>query len=167
MRSKRRLRILSVLLMVLILIGGGIWQILRQSEPPYTGVRWQRDQEERVQEAVFRYQIAENCRNGQVCFLSVKEAAPDRALMQRFAPLAFVQPVSPRFQSDKGDYRDRTTGTPALHFWIDKTEWLTDTEVYVEGGGGAANKSGNAGEFKVLWQHGKWQVESYTPRATF
>jgi hypothetical protein len=166
-RIRAIFRLLSGLFL-LLLIGGEIRQrYLRWNYPPYGGARWQRDEETKAFEAVFRYQIAENRHRDEICFLSVRNAAPDRALMQRFADLSFVLPLSARFQLDEGNFRDRVSGRPALKFWLDRLNWETDTELHVRGGGAAAMRSGDSCEFAVRWQHGVWRVESYTPSATF
>ncbi len=154
--------------LLLLLLGGlGIRQIyLRGNEPPYGGARWRHDQENSVLEAVFRYQIRENRNANQVCFLSVRDTAPDRALMQHFQDLPFVLPLSRRFGYLAGDYQDRTTGHAELHFWADKIAWDSDLEVHIEGGGAAAVRSGDAGRFTVLWQRGIWKV-TYDPSVRF
>ena len=155
-------------LLLLLLAGFGIRQAYTGwNDPPYSGARWRREQQERVFEAVFRYQIAENRHSDQICFLSVRKSAPDPALMQRFSAFPYVLPLSPRFQAAAGNYTDGATGHLALHFWIDQIDWDSDTEVRVAGGGGAANKSGNAGEFAVLWRRGEWQVLRYEPRVNY
>jgi hypothetical protein len=153
---------------LLLLLSSGVWyNYVRWIDPPYSGPRWRRDQEEKVFEAVFRYQIAEHRHNLQVCFLSVRKSAPDPSLVRQFANLSDVVPISTRFLSQAGNYKDGPTGRAALHFWIDTIEWDSDIEARVEGGGAAANMSGDAGYFTVVWEHGKWKVIHYERGATF
>ncbi len=167
----RRLSVRSWVLIglsLLLLLSGGVWyNYVRWNDPPHSGPRWCRDQEAKVFEAVFRYQIAENRHNLHVCFLSVRKSAPDPSFMRQFANLSDVAPISTRFQAQTGNYRDGRTGRAALHFWIDTIEWDSDIETRVEGGGAAANKSGDAGYFTVGWEHGRWKVIHYERGATY
>ena len=160
----RRLILLAFLAMISL---AGWQQYVRWNFPPYSGLKWRQDQEERVLEAVFRYQIREQRYSEQPCFLSVQQAAPGASLMQRFKADPFVLPLSVRFQSNAHGYVDQNTQLPALYFWADGIEWTSDTEASVSGGGGAAMKSGDAGEFSVHWKHGEWQVIQYERHAAF
>ena len=171
MRKKlRRLSVrarLFIALILLTLLGLGLWQRYAWwNIPPYSGPKWRQDQEASVMEAVFRYQISEHHGNQQ-CFLSVQNLPPNHALMQRFAGLPYVLPLSNRFQSGARGYVDQNTGLPALYFWIDGLEWTSDMEVQVKGGGGAARMSGDAGEFKLLWKHREWHVLNYETQVRF
>jgi len=171
MRTKlRRLNRKSCLwlgLLLSLLLVVGIRQIVPNwGEPPYHGARWRQDQEAQVMEAVFRYQIREHRNNGQICFLAVKNAPPERAVMNRLSDLPFALPLSPRFGTGPNGYTDKTTGKAALHFWIDRIGWDSDADVRLEGGGAAAGMSGDAGVFTASWRRGGWTV-SYERRVMF
>lgn len=176
--KRRRLRaVIGFLagLLLLLLRGREIRQRRSSNNPPYSGARWQHDQEVRVQEAVFRYQIAENRHHDEICFLSVREASPAPALMQHFAGLPYVLPVSQQLPTDRSHTRQGTTDRSALKFWVDRLNWDSDTELHVEGGGGALSvpdgnlpvRGGDAGKFTVAWKQGEWKVEKYEPEVIF
>jgi hypothetical protein len=147
---------------VLLAIGAWRWYVW-WNLPPYSGAEWRRQQEGPVAEAVFRYQIAAH-RTSQQCFLSLRRQPPPGALTARFASMPFVLPISTRLQDRPRGFIDADTKLPALHFWVDGIEWLSDIEADVEGGGASGNLSGDAGTFKVRWHRRKWSVASYVPK---
>jgi len=143
------------------------------------GVAWRTAQEDKVREAVFRWQIAEHSGPGNVCFLTLHDGSPAQhaAFIRRFAanPLVLAlppnqigNPASPMLlQGRTGQgFTDARTGKRALHFWIDKIEWQSDIEAEVSGGGAAASLSGNSGVFTVEFRDRRWIVTNYRQTAT-
>lgn len=163
-------------LLVALLFAGGMYGAWMLTHPEPGGQTWRNSQTDAVREAIFRSQIAEHRHNGEICFLTVSNnAAENVAFARRFAGTGFVRPLTdsdepgprpPMLLASKTNpgFTDATTGKPALHFWVEELEWISDKEAEVRGGGANAGTGGDFGVFTVAWRNGRWSVTSYKPR---
>jgi len=134
-----------------------------------------------VREAVFRWQIDQNRKYGETCFLTLRGRSPSATaafVTGHFKDCPFVKPLAdsqaraihPAMLSHTktiNGFVDARTGRPALSFWIDAVEWASDARAEVDGGGAAAISSGNDGAFSVAWNGHRWNVTGYKMRAIF
>ncbi len=169
-----------LLLVLLVLAAAGLgYGVL--SQPHLGGARWQEAQEDNVREAVFRRQIAEHRRYGEVCFLTISgrdASAMAVFVARRFQDASFVKSMaasqegpahSPMLVNTPthNGYVDAHTGQPALQFSTGAVEWTSDVRAEVSGDGSIAMESGNGGIYTVVWNGHRWNVTRYQMQVMF
>ena len=125
----------------------------------------QLSEEDRIREAVFRYQFEFNASGlgsaANAYFLSVEGGSdPSPQLLQQFddhhPP---VKPVSDSvLEAGTAQVLDRESGLPGLIFAIAEIRRLGDDSVEVEGGYEEASESGSVNVYHLERKSGRWEV---------
>lgn len=128
----------------------------------------QLSEEDKIREAVFRYQFEFNAsglgKAANAYFLSVegnRDPAPE--LLERFdGHRPPVKPVSAStLEPGTAQVLDRESGLPGLIFRITEIRWLSDHEVEVEGGYEEASESGSGNTYTVVREGEEWKVAGH------
>lgn len=168
-----------LLFMLLVLAAALGYGVL--SQPHLGGARWQAAQEDNVREAVFRRQIADHRKPGEVCFLTISgrdASAMAVFVARRFQDASFVKPLAASqersahspllmYTPTHNGYVDAHTGQSALHFSTNAVQWTSDARAEVSGDGLAAMESGNGGIYTVVWKGRHWNVTRYQMQVMF
>lgn len=123
-----------------------------------------RAEEDDIRETVFRYEFEHNASAQQqdaaaycLSFGDVKDIDPPGNFIKRFAH--HKPPVRKASACKSGDFVvDKRTGKAALVFRVTKIEWISSTEVEVDGGYYEGNMSASGNGYRAKKELGKWKV---------
>ena len=123
-------------------------------------------QEDDIREAVFRYQFDHNGsglqRRAHAYCLAVrvgeKETGPSDQFIKRFRPHKPPVRKASACHWEEIQVVENRWGKPALIFFVSKINWVSDTEVTVNGGYREGNMSSSGCSYTVRKEDGAWTI---------